>query len=346
MHAQHPALAPYPYAGAPYPPLHAGAYPPFVYAAPVPDGHHDPNANGAPQPPFLMAYPPPPPGMVYAIPAPMPPANGQAPGGVYPQFAPSASISQVMPRPKRKQVKMACTNCATACKRCDEARPCERCLKYGLASTCVDGVRKERKKGIKRGPYKRKNKSLNGDTIVSAPPPQGLPVSPPNGEAHDGHAQSLPYMLAPEGYYQYFYPGFAPPVPAHAPADGSQPPQQNGSTNGTPSAVASPTPQAPPAQPPASNHPSLSHPGVPPYFHQVYPPPFNYPTPGVGYPQPYPIMVPPPAQDPKNDQNGDSGKGKKRAHPSGSATPATNGEGDPKAKRARTGQDDTNGVGH
>lgn len=51
-----------------------------------------------------------------------------------------------------------CTNCAGACKRCDDSRPCERCVKYGIADTCVDGTRKERKKGIKRGPYKRKSK--------------------------------------------------------------------------------------------------------------------------------------------------------------------------------------------
>lgn len=79
VHASHPALAPFPYPGAPYPPIPAGAYPPFVYAAPTPDGHHDPNAaNGAPPPaPFYMAYPPPPPGMIYAFPAPPPGANGQ-----------------------------------------------------------------------------------------------------------------------------------------------------------------------------------------------------------------------------------------------------------------------------
>jgi neural Wiskott-Aldrich syndrome protein len=61
-----------------------------------------------------------------------------------------------------------CTNCAAACKRCDEARPCERCIKYGIADACVDGTRKERKKGIKRGPYKRKNKSENGDISMSS----------------------------------------------------------------------------------------------------------------------------------------------------------------------------------
>lgn len=57
---------------------------------------------------------------------------------------------------KRRQVKNACINCQKACKRCDEGRPCSRCVKYGLSATCQDSARKERKRGIKRGPYKRR----------------------------------------------------------------------------------------------------------------------------------------------------------------------------------------------
>ncbi|KAG0327677.1 hypothetical protein BG004_002713, partial [Podila humilis] len=44
----------------------------------------------------------------------------------------------------------------SACKKCDEGRPCTRCVKYGLTDTCVDSTRKIRKKGVKRGPYKRR----------------------------------------------------------------------------------------------------------------------------------------------------------------------------------------------
>ncbi|KAI9021647.1 hypothetical protein CLU79DRAFT_719338 [Phycomyces nitens] len=47
---------------------------------------------------------------------------------------------------KRKQVKNACTNCQKACKKCDDSRPCPRCVKYGVADTCINSVRKERKK--------------------------------------------------------------------------------------------------------------------------------------------------------------------------------------------------------
>ncbi|CEI97020.1 hypothetical protein RMCBS344292_11163 [Rhizopus microsporus] len=64
---------------------------------------------------------------------------------------------------KRKQVKNACTNCQKACKKCDDARPCPRCIKYGIADTCVNSVRKERKKGIKRGPYRRRQKQSSVD---------------------------------------------------------------------------------------------------------------------------------------------------------------------------------------
>ena len=36
-------------------------------------------------------------------------------------------------------------------------------MRSNLASTCKDGVRKERKRGIKRGPYKRRNKPPSDD---------------------------------------------------------------------------------------------------------------------------------------------------------------------------------------
>lgn len=59
-------------------------------------------------------------------------------------------------RSKRRQVKNACTHCQKACKKCDDARPCLRCVKYGISEECVDSQRKERSKGLKRGPYKKR----------------------------------------------------------------------------------------------------------------------------------------------------------------------------------------------
>ncbi|QRV99952.1 hypothetical protein RhiJN_27971 [Ceratobasidium sp. AG-Ba] len=68
-------------------------------------------------------------------------------------------------RQKRKQVKNACSACQRACKRCDVGRPCERCIKYGMQDSCRDSLRKERKKGVKRGPYKKRD----GESTLSAP---------------------------------------------------------------------------------------------------------------------------------------------------------------------------------
>ncbi|KAG8715793.1 hypothetical protein FRC08_010168 [Ceratobasidium sp. 394] len=72
-------------------------------------------------------------------------------------------------RPKRKQVKNACSACQRACKRCDVGRPCERCIKYGMQDTCRDSLRKERKKGVKRGPYKKRDGMLNELQRINVP---------------------------------------------------------------------------------------------------------------------------------------------------------------------------------
>ncbi|ORX42156.1 hypothetical protein BCR36DRAFT_338021 [Piromyces finnis] len=74
---------------------------------------------------------------------------------------------------KRHQVKVACVNCRKACKKCDENRPCARCIKMDLCSTCVDGERKPREKGVRRGPYKRQKQlqqqqNQNGTTDPKA----------------------------------------------------------------------------------------------------------------------------------------------------------------------------------
>ncbi|ORX70361.1 hypothetical protein DL89DRAFT_267584 [Linderina pennispora] len=74
---------------------------------------------------------------------------------------------------KREQVKNACVNCQKACKKCDSGRPCQRCIKYNLVDTCVDSVRKQRRKGIKRGPYKKRKKE--SDQVSSQSTPQPTP---------------------------------------------------------------------------------------------------------------------------------------------------------------------------
>jgi len=45
----------------------------------------------------------------------------------------------------KKQVKQACVNCKKSHTRCENKRPCRRCINSGIASKCVDVPRKRRK---------------------------------------------------------------------------------------------------------------------------------------------------------------------------------------------------------
>ncbi|GAK61891.1 uncharacterized protein PAN0_001c0086 [Moesziomyces antarcticus] len=132
-------------------------------------------------------------------------------------------------RPKRKQVKNACINCQKACKKCDEGRPCGRCVKYGLVDTCQDSARKERRRGIKRGPYKRRA------TTGSQPTNPALSVSGPMSYGRDGHispSSRSDGMLAgtPGTESSFSSPAFGtqalaprPPMPLQMPSNGWQP---------------------------------------------------------------------------------------------------------------------------
>jgi len=108
-------------------------------------------------------------------------------------------------RSKRRQVKNACTHCQKACKKCDDARPCLRCVKYGISEECVDSQRKERKKGIKRGPYKKRDGKYRAGSGVAHPDVPPLGVHIPGDGGPPG-----PYMPMP-GYPPGFY-GHYPPL--------------------------------------------------------------------------------------------------------------------------------------
>ena len=114
-------------------------------------------------------------------PPPSPPDAIQPQMTIYPNSTVYSYTSGMAPaqptRTKRRQVKNACTNCQKACKKCDDARPCLRCVKYGIAEECVDSQRKERQKGIKRGPYKKrdgKSEHLHYPLSLSSPTPSSL----------------------------------------------------------------------------------------------------------------------------------------------------------------------------
>jgi hypothetical protein len=114
-------------------------------------------------------------------------AHGGTPGVSYPGMPmhmygfPSPMVSNQPLRSKRRQVKNACTNCQKACKKCDDARPCLRCVKYGVAEECVDSQRKERRKGLKRGPYKKRDGKGEPTFCPRRPSPSHRPHSDHEG---------------------------------------------------------------------------------------------------------------------------------------------------------------------
>ncbi|CAM0137545.1 hypothetical protein VKS41_003012 [Umbelopsis sp. WA50703] len=134
-------------------------------------------------------------------------------------------------KPKRKQVKNACVNCQKACKKCDDGRPCARCIKYGLTETCVDSVRKERKKGVKRGPYKRRNQANSSASASPTPSPATTTTNPMYGQGpavSAGMRQPMPFNYpnfpqydsfnGASGYPTYGYNNMMPPVYQHNPS--------------------------------------------------------------------------------------------------------------------------------
>ncbi|VDB86808.1 unnamed protein product [Peniophora sp. CBMAI 1063] len=66
-----------------------------------------------------------------------------------------SAVQQTPTSATRSHVKVACSNCNKAGKRCDDARPCGRCVATGRDESCVSNVHKARPKGYKRGPYKK-----------------------------------------------------------------------------------------------------------------------------------------------------------------------------------------------
>ncbi|KAG0048582.1 hypothetical protein BGZ83_006466 [Gryganskiella cystojenkinii] len=123
----------------------------------------------------------------------------------YSSIPPSPTQSHAQPfggdqpqKSKRRQVKNACVNCQKACKKCDEGRPCSRCIKYGLSDTCVDSTRKVRKKGINRGPYKRRpTQTGSGAGSASATPSAsttpGYLSTPASALASPTQAHAIPF---------------------------------------------------------------------------------------------------------------------------------------------------------
>jgi len=109
---------------------------------------------------------------------------------------------------KRHQVKNACTNCRKVCKKCDDARPCLRCVKYGIADVCVDSERKQRR-FTKRGPYKLKKNRVDSDAgkgdrqePIQTASATASAIQPAHTEPSNISNSYHPFGY-PEGFYMY-----------------------------------------------------------------------------------------------------------------------------------------------
>ncbi|KAJ1660797.1 hypothetical protein IWQ61_000332 [Dispira simplex] len=127
---------------------------------------------------------------------------------------------------KRKQVKNACVNCQKACKKCDDARPCLRCVKYGLESTCRNSPRKERKKGVKRGPYKRRQGRTDYDTSSVEKSTLGT-----NAELDHAHSDLVTPGTSPIG--PSYFSGYDTSTYHQEGVSGSPTPEEDLTTEGT-----------------------------------------------------------------------------------------------------------------
>lgn len=80
--------------------------------------------------------------------------------------------------PKKKKAARACIHCQRAHLTCDDARPCQRCTKRGMAGSCIEGHRKRAKYLLGETELELLKKQKVGTTNTKSPPAQVQPPSP------------------------------------------------------------------------------------------------------------------------------------------------------------------------
>ncbi|KAF7376358.1 Transcriptional factor [Mycena sanguinolenta] len=109
------------------------------------------------------------------------------------ESSPSASAPRARARdkPKKKKASRACVHCQKAHLTCDDARPCQRCVKRGIAANCTEGHRKKAKylldeEELEKLKSRRGKSSSAPEPSVepspvqpaAAPPPSHVPPAP------------------------------------------------------------------------------------------------------------------------------------------------------------------------
>lgn len=100
----------------------------------------------------------------------------------------SADSSSQTPRknrdgPKKKKANRACAHCQKAHLTCDDSRPCQRCIKRGMAHCCIEGYRKKAKYLLDDDELEQLKKKQptpkEKQEPVVAPPPEPFPTTDP-----------------------------------------------------------------------------------------------------------------------------------------------------------------------
>ncbi|KAI0640052.1 hypothetical protein C8Q77DRAFT_1069853 [Trametes polyzona] len=146
------------------------------------------------------------------------------------------------PQRKTRGVKVACTNCRRSNKRCDEARPCQRCIKGKMEDSCVNPSpkpmgRPRLPRSLPYGCYGRDATPAAIDAAAGTPPPGtlGLQLSAGLGSyLVDSAPTHLPHS-AQRSFYN------APQYSGHA-------------GHGSPAVYPDYYPDTPPSWPPTADH--------------------------------------------------------------------------------------------
>ncbi|KAJ7647133.1 transcription activator of gluconeogenesis ERT1 [Roridomyces roridus] len=96
--------------------------------------------------------------------------------------APAARTRGTRDGPKKKKASRACVHCQKAHLTCDDSRPCQRCIKRGIAANCTEGHRKKAKYLLDEEELaagKQKTPRDKSDTVAEPAPVPPAPSQPP-----------------------------------------------------------------------------------------------------------------------------------------------------------------------
>ncbi|KAI0790811.1 hypothetical protein C8Q75DRAFT_716588 [Abortiporus biennis] len=108
--------------------------------------------------------------------------------------------------PKKKKANRACFHCQKAHLTCDDSRPCQRCIKRGMADNCTEGHRKKAKYLLDDDELEALKRSKSGEPSKPAEPtpqPQPQPPPPPRQNSYIPQPESIFSTYDPSAPYNY-----------------------------------------------------------------------------------------------------------------------------------------------